>query len=70
MKGKTQQDTEDLEQDLKTAPITDDCDDLLPRAYVANNKSLKYLDELDRLASSLSDLEIHLESTCSGRSTP
>lgn len=51
MKAKKQV-TEDLEQDLKTAPITDDCDDLLPRAYVANNKSLKYLDELDRLARS------------------
>lgn len=52
MKGEKQQETEDLEQDLRTAPITDDCDDFMPRAYVANSKSLTYLNELDRLARS------------------
>lgn len=51
MKAKKQV-IEELEQDLKTLPFTDTCDDFMPRAYVANNKSLKYLNELDRLARS------------------
>jgi hypothetical protein len=65
-KIKEQQATEDTQNDLRTAPISDVGADLMPMAYIANNEALEGLDRLDRLARSgdRDALRMFYEITC------